>query len=487
MERFMTDLRLERVSKRYDTASWGVRDIDLDVRRGELLAIVGASGSGKTTLLRLIAGLEQPSGGEVHLGGRRVTHLPPWERGIGLVAEAGALLPHLTVGENLEWSRRQRRRHCIGGTGKSGETEEDNRHELTAAEIAQMLGLSGTLTRRPAELSAGQQQRVVLGRVLAAQPAILLLDEPLGRIDGPSRLSLAWELKQVQRSTGSTWIYVTHDRQEAAAVADRIAVLDEGQLLQLGTECELRANPRDLRVMSWWWDGWLSGLVGQGIRLAGRSRYSQRFLHPQVPQCGLEMTRLRETGSSGQLDNFPVLAVWPAERVTVTSHDPLPMPSRPARVDDADDGSGKRGNIGGTCNAGDEKFESRVAAIVGDDSWEAGGSDNDGGQVARTVGTVIERRDWQGNAWALVALDGQNGGQIASGLRGTGDWNVWFSTLLTRGWVWGRIQTGHATPVGKLSADMAENEAATTETVKIEAGTRVAVEFNAADARWFEQ
>jgi ABC-type sugar transport system ATPase subunit len=132
MERFMTDLRLERVSKRYDTASWGVRDIDLDVRRGELLAIVGASGSGKTTLLRLIAGLEQPSGGEVHLGGRRVTHLPPWERGIGLVAEAGALLPHLTVGENLEWSRRQRRRHCIGGTGKSGETEEDNRHELTA-------------------------------------------------------------------------------------------------------------------------------------------------------------------------------------------------------------------------------------------------------------------------------------------------------------------------------------------------------------------
>lgn len=502
----MTDLRLDGVSKRYDTASRGVRDIDLLVPKGELLAIVGASGSGKTTLLRLIAGLEQPSSGEVYLGERRVTNSPPWERGIGLVAEAAALLPHLTVEENLEWSRRQRRRHGVDA-GKGGGTEEDNRHELTAAAIAEMLGLSGTLARRPAELSAGQQQRVALGRVLAAQPAILLLDEPLGRIDGPGRLSLAWELKQVQRSTGSTWIYVTHDRQEAAAVADRVAVLDEGQLLQLGTEDQLRENPRDVRVMSWWWDGWLSGLVGRGVRNVGRQFCSRRFHHPRLPQSGLEMTRWRETGSSEQLDTCPVMAVWPAERVTVTAAQPLAMMNRLARIDNAGNGDGKKNEIEGALNAGNGEHQSQVPAIVRDGASEVsdseagdsdfsgsdfndsefGGWDFDSGQVALSYGTVIERRDWQGHSWALVALDGQNGGQVAGGLRGSGDWNVWFSTLLARGWVWGRIRASDASPVGELSADMAENETGTTDTVKIEAGTRVAVEFNAADARWFEQ
>ncbi|MFM7073828.1 MAG: ABC transporter ATP-binding protein [Planctomycetota bacterium] len=497
----MTDLRLERVSKQYDATSWGVRDIDLDVRRGELLAIVGASGSGKTTLLRLIAGLEQPTSGEVHLGERRVTHSPPWERGVGLVAEAAALLPHLTVEENLEWSRRQRRRHGVDA-GKGGGTEEDNRHELTAVAIAEMLGLSGTLARRPAELSAGQQQRVALGRALAAQPAILLLDEPLGRIDGPGRLSLAWELKQAQRATGSTWIYVTHDRQEAAAVADRVAVLDEGQLLQVGTECQLRENPCDLRVMSWWWDGWLSGLAGQGIRIAGRDRFSRRFLHPRLPHIDWEMTRWRETGSSGRLDACPVIAVWPAERVTVTASPRPAMTDGVSGVDDDGNGSGKRNEIEGTLNPDDGEFECRVTAAFRDGNLESSslessnressnrencGWNHDSRQVARSTGTVIERRDWQGDSWALVALDGQNGGRIASGLRGTGDWNVWFSTLVARGWVWGRIQARYSKPVGKLSANAAKNEATTADTVEIEVGTRVSVEFKAADACWFER
>lgn len=492
----MADLRLERVSKRYDTASRGVRDIDLLVLKGELLAIVGASGSGKTTLLRLIAGLEQASSGEVYLGERRVTNSPPWERGIGLVSEAAALLPHLTVEENLEWSRRQRRRHGVYA-GRGGGTEEDNCHELTAAAIAEMLGLSETLARRPAELSAGQQQRAALGRVLAAQPAILLLDEPLGRIDGPGRLSLAWELKQVQRSTGSTWIYVTHDRQEAAAVADRVAVLDEGQLIQLGTEDQLRENPRDVRVMSWWWDGWLSGLVGRGVRIAGKQLCSRRFQHPQLPQSGLEMARWRETDSSEQLDTCPVTAVWPAERVTVTAFQPRAMMSRLTGNDDAGILNGEKNEIEGAWNAGNGELGIRNPTRVPDVASEAGDSDfsdsefdgwdYDSGQVARSHGTVIERRDWQGHSWALVALDGQNGGRIASGLRGSGDWNVWFSTLLARGWVWGRIQTSDACPVGELFADMAKNETGTKDTVKIKAGTRVAVEFNAADACWFEQ
>ena len=492
MERCMANLRLERVSKQYDTTSWGVRSIDLRVEDGELLAIVGASGSGKSTLLRIIAGLERPCAGEVFLDGSRVTDVPPWDRDVGLVSDAASLLPHLTVAENLEWSRRQRRRRKVrqesdgsrsGNGGTEGKIEGDyGAEEPAVVELGELLGLTGLFTRRPAELSAGQQQRVALGRALASRPRVLLLDEPLGRIDGPGRQSLAWELKRVQRSTRTTWIYVTHDRREAVAVADRVAVLDDGRLLQVGTERELRERPRDLKVMAWWWDGWLSGLAGTGEMVGPRRRKMFRFRSPQLSPHGLDIDAGTDAGIEADVDAGvrseiavpgngqavvddqsagvwvvgvdevagrpagdggrprPMLAVWPSEQVVV-------------------------------------RFDRLAACSNGEKlSGEVVGRDGVAGAVATSSGQVVERRDWEDKAWALVALDPPSGVQGVHGALGSGDWELSFASALARGWVWGRIRNEGADTVelpGHHSA-------------KIDVGTQVVVEFDSREARCFD-
>lgn len=442
----MAELRLERVVKQYGTSIWGVRSLDLRVDEGELVAVVGASGSGKTTLLRLIAGLEQLSDGDIFLGGRQVTCDPPWKRDVGWVSEAAALMPQLTVQENLDWSRRQRRRRSGDqSSGNSGGSE-----ELSAATIAEMLGLTGVLGRRPAELSAGQQQRVALGRALASRPRVMLLDEPLGRIDGPGRQSLAWELKRIQQMTRTTWVYVTHDRQEAVTVADRVAVLHEGRLLQVGTDAELRRRPSHLRVMAWWWDGWLSGLAGQCEAVELDGQVATRFRAPQLPKSGLPLPSGFPTTAR------PLLAVWPAERVRVKLAE---QASEPAGT--RNEAAETRGPVVGGRTVSDRTISGPKLTVP----------------AAVSFGRVAERREWSDTTWALVGLEPSGVSCSAPVWQGCGDWEMSFAASLARGWVWGRIEDEISDNGGRRLAP----------TATIEVGSRVAVEFNACDACWFER
>jgi iron(III) transport system ATP-binding protein len=207
-----------------------LEDVSLTVRKGEFFAFLGPSGSGKTTLLRLIAGFGQPERGRIMIGGRDATRLPPWDRNVGLVFQSYALWPHMTVGENVSFGLEQRR---------MGRAERDRR--VRAA--LDLVGLARLIDRRPAQLSGGQQQRVAIARTLAIEPEVLLLDEPLSNLDAGLRAGVRAELVELQRRLGLTTILVTHDQEEANAATDRMAVLNEGRVLQVGAPAELYDRP----------------------------------------------------------------------------------------------------------------------------------------------------------------------------------------------------------------------------------------------------
>jgi iron(III) transport system ATP-binding protein len=205
-------------------------DVSLDVGGGEFFAFLGPSGSGKTTLLRLVAGFGMPSRGRILIGDREVSGLPAWSRNVGMVFQSYALWPHMTVAKNVAFGLERRR--------------------LPRAEIASrvraaldLVGLGALADRRPAQLSGGQQQRVALARTIVIEPEVLLLDEPLSNLDAKLRVEMRSELKALQRKLGITAIYVTHDQEEANAVADRIAVLDQGRIQQIGTPTDLYDHP----------------------------------------------------------------------------------------------------------------------------------------------------------------------------------------------------------------------------------------------------
>jgi iron(III) transport system ATP-binding protein len=212
-------------------------DIGLAVAAGEFFAFLGPSGSGKTTLLRLIAGFGRPTTGRILIGERDVTDLAPWDRNVGMVFQSYALWPHMTVAKNVAFGleRRKLPRRQIG--------------DKVAAAL-DLVGLGAYADRRPAQLSGGQQQRVALARTLVIEPAVLLLDEPLSNLDARLRVEMRSELKLLQRKLGLTAIYVTHDQEEANAVADRIAVLDQGQIQQVGTPVALYDRPANRFVAS---------------------------------------------------------------------------------------------------------------------------------------------------------------------------------------------------------------------------------------------
>ena len=206
-------------------------DTELTVRSGEFFTLLGPSGSGKTTLLRLIAGFERPDGGRVELGGRDVTRVPPYARDVNTVFQDYALFPHMTVAENIGYGLRVRhvprtaRRKRVAG----------------ALEMVRLPGLGG---RKPSQLSGGQRQRVALARAIVNEPQVLLLDEPLGALDLKLRQEMQLELLRVQREVGITFIYVTHDQEEALTMSDRIAVLNHGRIEQIGTPIEVYERPR---------------------------------------------------------------------------------------------------------------------------------------------------------------------------------------------------------------------------------------------------
>jgi len=216
--------------KRYgDVVALG--GVDLVIGAGEFFTLLGPSGSGKTTLLRLIAGFERPDAGRIELGGSDVTRVPPYARNVNTVFQDYALFPHMTVGQNIEYGLRVRR-----------VPRADRREKVDRA--LEMVRLSGLGDRKPAQLSGGQRQRVALARAIVNEPQVLLLDEPLGALDFKLRQEMQIELQHVQREVGITFVYVTHDQEEALAMSDRIAVLSNGGIEQIGTPLEVYERPR---------------------------------------------------------------------------------------------------------------------------------------------------------------------------------------------------------------------------------------------------
>jgi putative spermidine/putrescine transport system ATP-binding protein len=223
------DIRIRGLVKRYGDVT-AVGGVDLDIRRGEFFTMLGPSGSGKTTTLRMIAGFEKPDAGSIELGGRDVSSLPPFDRDVNTVFQDYALFPHMTVQENVEYGLRVK---------KVGKTERREK----AGEALRVVRLEGYGDRKPAELSGGQRQRVALARAIVNTPQALLLDEPLGALDLKLRHELQIELKQLQQQLGMTFVYVTHDQEEALTMSDRIAVFNRGLIEQIGSPAEMYEHP----------------------------------------------------------------------------------------------------------------------------------------------------------------------------------------------------------------------------------------------------
>ena len=260
-------VRFEGLSKSYPGRDGSgpvpvIRDLNLDIKDGEFLVLVGPSGCGKSTLLRLLAGLDTPTAGAISIGGRAITGLRPAQRDVAMVFQSYALYPHLSVRDNLSFGlRRSRRRTHLQELqdqlhrqtrGLPGPlripSERETRIEARVHDVATALELDHLLNRRPKELSGGQKQRVALGRAMARQPAVFLMDEPLSNLDAKLRASTRARIVSLQRQLGTTTLYVTHDQVEAMTMGHRIAVLNQGRLQQLGTPTELYRWPSNLFV-----------------------------------------------------------------------------------------------------------------------------------------------------------------------------------------------------------------------------------------------
>jgi ABC-type Fe3+/spermidine/putrescine transport system ATPase subunit len=226
----MSTVRLASITKHYG-ATVAVHEFDLEVADGEFVTLLGPSGCGKTTTLRMIAGLVEPTGGRVWFDDQDVTFLPPRARNIGFVFQTPALFPHLSVADNVGFGL------SVKGAGKRAIADR-------VEEMLAMVDLTGYGARMPAQLSGGQQQRVALARVLATDPRVLLFDEPLSALDKNLRESLKFAIRELQRRTGKTSIYVTHDQSEAFAISDRIVVMNAGRAEQIGSQTEIYLRPR---------------------------------------------------------------------------------------------------------------------------------------------------------------------------------------------------------------------------------------------------
>ncbi|WP_274631244.1 ABC transporter ATP-binding protein [Arvimicrobium flavum] len=221
--------------------------LDLDVEQGEFLTLLGGSGCGKTSTLRIVSGFEEPTEGDVYIDGRRMNGVPAHKRNVNTVFQSYALFPHMTIGENVAYGLR------FDGVAKPVRLKR-------AEEMLARVGLADRFSAKPTVLSGGQMQRVALARALIKQPQVLLLDEPLSALDAKLRKSLQLELKRTQRETGTTFVFVTHDQDEAMVMSDRIAVMESGSVMQIGTPAEIFSQPASLFVAEF---------VGASVRLEG--------------------------------------------------------------------------------------------------------------------------------------------------------------------------------------------------------------------------
>lgn len=237
----MVSVKFTNVSKRYEDGFEAVKGLNLEVRDGEFLVLLGPSGCGKSTTLRMLAGLEEVSGGEIDIDDVVVNHLPAGARGLGMVFQSYALYPHMTVRDNLTFGLRMAK-----GEDRLNETDIASRVKETAT----MLELDAHLDKKPRELSGGQRQRVALGRALIRRPKVLLMDEPLSNLDAELRHQMRQEIRRLHDELGTTTIYVTHDQIEAMTLADRIAILDRGVLQQHAKPLEAYRQPANEFVQS---------------------------------------------------------------------------------------------------------------------------------------------------------------------------------------------------------------------------------------------
>ena len=243
----MARLQLTGLTKTYGDFR-AVADVNLDIGQGELVVLLGPSGCGKTTTLRMIAGFIAPTAGEIRLGGNDITRQPPWKRNTGLVFQSYALFPHLSVADNVAFGLRMRKL-----------PQPQIATKLT--EVLRLVRLEGLADRLPRELSGGQQQRVALARALVIEPDILLLDEPLSNLDAKLRHEVRVEIRELQKELGLTTVMVTHDQEEALTMADRLVVMANGQVQQVGSQRDLYENPANTFV---------AGFVGRTNFLHGR-------------------------------------------------------------------------------------------------------------------------------------------------------------------------------------------------------------------------
>ncbi len=239
-------VQFDAVTKRFDDVV-ALNNVSLDIEPGEFLTLLGPSGCGKTTLLKLAAGFLGPDGGSIVIGGKTVNEVPTYQRGIGMMFQNYALFPHMTVADNVAYGLKTR--HVP-------KAERDRR----VADVLELVKLTGKETRRPRQLSGGQQQRVALARALVINPTVLLLDEPFSALDKSLRTSMQVELREIQRKLGLTTIFVTHDQSEALSLSDRVAVMSEGHIRQLGTPVDIYRAPMDRFVATF---------VGDNNRLRG--------------------------------------------------------------------------------------------------------------------------------------------------------------------------------------------------------------------------
>ena len=255
----MARVTLEAVRKVYDNGFVAVHGVDLVVDDGEFVVLVGPSGSGKSTTLRIIAGLESLSGGRLAIGDRVVNDVPPNERDIAMVFQTYALYPHMSVRENMAFALKLR---------KLPVPEIDAR----VRQAAEILGITGVLDRRPKQLSGGQRQRVAIGRAIVRQPRVFLFDEPLSNLDAKLRVQMRREIARIRRELKATVIYVTHDQVEAMTMGDRIVVMNEGRVEQIGTPLSLYNHPQTLFVATFIGSPAMNLIEGRVV-LDGRPRF----------------------------------------------------------------------------------------------------------------------------------------------------------------------------------------------------------------------
>ena len=268
-------LKLDGIRKNYGAVA-AVAGVDLVVDEGEFFTLLGPSGSGKTTLLRLIAGFERPDSGKIELGGRDVTDVPPYARDTNTVFQDYALFPHMTVAENIGYGLR------IKGVSRAAREKRVQR----ALEMDRLAGLGH---RRPNQLSGGQRQRVALARAVVNEPEVLLLDEPLGALDLKLRQEMQIELKQIQQEVGITFIYVTHDQEEALTMSDRVAVMTNGQIEQIGSPVDVYERPATEFVAGF--IGISNVLLRDGVRFVVRPEKIRMLAEGEEPAAGMTVER----------------------------------------------------------------------------------------------------------------------------------------------------------------------------------------------------